>query len=184
MPTLRLFSRSSRGFLARTRIESRHIQLMARALSVFLACALLGCHGDRRESFYPALADAKRDGAIDRGWIPDFLPESSRGIHELHDISPSTTWCAFQFIPSDSSVLRKSLQVDAGALSLVRRVPDPGRSWWPTALTGDIDAARIHSAGFELYALVEPETTSTKQALLFAIDWAKGRGFFYRTPVS
>jgi hypothetical protein len=145
---------------------------------------MLGCHGDRRESFYQSLVDAKKDGAIDRGWIPDFLPESSRNIHELHDISPSTTWCAFEFLPTDPAALRKSLKADAGSLSLVRRVPSPGKSWWPPVITGDLNATRIHEAGFELYALVEPETASTKEVLLFAIDWSTGRGFFYRTPVT
>lgn len=184
MPVLHLCSRESRGSLALPRIEPRCVQLMAVALSVFLACVLLGCHGDRRESFYSSLADAKRDGALDRGWIPDFLPDSSRSIHELHDISPSTTWCAFEFLPTDSAVLRKNLKADAGSLSLVRRVAEPGKSWWPSVLAGDLDPGKIHRAGFELYAIVEPETASTKEVLLFAIDWASGRGFFYRTPVS
>jgi hypothetical protein len=45
---------------------------------------------DRYEAFYPSLADARKDGAIIRGWIPDeFLPRSSRSIHEVHDLSPS-----------------------------------------------------------------------------------------------
>jgi hypothetical protein len=152
------------------------------ALCVFLAYVLLGCHDDRRESFYPSLGDAKRDGAIDRGWLPDFLPESSRGIHELHDISPSTTWCAFEFLPMDSPALRKVLTGAGGSAPSVRRVPDPGKSWWPAVLTGDLDTSKIHGAGFELYVLVQPETASTKAVLLFAIDWAKGRGFFYRAP--
>jgi hypothetical protein len=167
-----------------TRSGQRQVQLMAFALWVSLGCAMVGCHGDRRESFYPSLVDAKKDGAIDRGWIPDFLPESSRSIHELHDISPSTTWCAFEFVPTDSATLGKSLKAGTGALSLVRRVPDPGKSWWPAVLGNNLDAAKIHEAGFELYALVEPETASTKEVLLFAIDWTKGRGFFYRTPIS
>jgi hypothetical protein len=177
-------SGSSRGLIALTRTRLRQAQLMALALLVSLACAMLACRGDRRESFYPSLADAKKDGAIARGWIPDFLPGSSRSIHELHEISPSTAWCAFEFLPTDSSALKKKLNADGGSLSSVRRVPDPGKSWWPSVLTGDLDAARIHGDGFELYVLVEPETASTRQALLFAIDWAKGRGFFYRTPVS
>ena len=177
-------SGSSREPIALTRSRLRQVQLMAFALWVSLACAMLACHGDRRESFYPSFADAKKDGAIDRGWIPDFLPGSSRSIRELHEISPSMAWCSFEFLPTDSSALRKKLNADGGYLSSVRRVPDPGKSWWPSVLAGDIDAARIHGAGFELYVLVEPETASTKQALLFAIDWAKGRGFFYRTPVS
>src|SRR5947208_4532122 len=44
---------------------------------------------DRYESFYPSLAEADKDGAITRGWIPDdLLPSSSRAMHEVHDLSP------------------------------------------------------------------------------------------------
>src|SRR5437660_3802335 len=44
---------------------------------------------DRYESFYPSLAEADKDGAITRGWIPDdLLPSSSRAIHEVHDLWP------------------------------------------------------------------------------------------------
>jgi hypothetical protein len=43
-----------------------------------------GC-GDRHESFYPSLAYAIDAGEIDRGWIPNFLPESSRAIHIIYD---------------------------------------------------------------------------------------------------
>jgi len=151
-------------------------------LGVGLTCFLFACHNDRRESFYASLADAKKDGAIDRGWIPDFLPESSHSIHEVHDISPSTTWCAFDFLPSDSEGLRKSLKNLDGLARTVRRVPSPGEAWWPDVLQGKLDVTKIHNAGFELYEVTTPETSVTTETLLFSIDWTKGLGFFYRTP--
>lgn len=145
------------------------------------ALALIACHGDRRESTYSSFADAKKDGAIDRGWIPDFLPETSRSIHELHDMSPSTTWCAFEFLPTDSRALRKNLKNVDMSSSSVGHIPDPHKRWWPAALEGVLDIEKIRNAGLELYIMVLPETPSTNEVLIFAIDWAKGRGFFYRT---
>jgi len=156
---------------------------MRLSLLLVVVCSgfLVGCHSDRRESFYPSLSDAKKDGALDRGWIPDFLPDSSHAIHEVHDNSPSTTWCAFEFLPTDSQGLRKSLKsVDSLAPS-VRTVPNPGQSWWPDVLRGNLDVGRIHRAGFELYVVTAPETSVTTEVLLFSIDWTKGHGFFYRT---
>lgn len=150
-------------------------------LCIGLVCCLVACHSDRRESFYPSLADAKKAGAIDRGWIPDFLPESSRGIHEVHDLSPSTTWCAFEFLPSDSQELRKNLKGVDAHLPTVRRVPSPGKTWWPAVLEGNVDVEKIHKAGFEIYIVTAPETSVTTEILLFSIDWTKGQGFFYRT---
>ncbi len=155
--------------------------LLVTVLCVGLACVLVACHSDRRESSYTSLADAKKDGAIDRGWIPDFLPESSRAIHEVHDMSPSTTWCAFEFLPSDSQGLRKSLKSVGELAPSVRHVPNPGESWWPAMLDGNLDVGKIQKAGFELYMIEAPETPSSTEVLLFAIDWAKGHGFFYRT---
>jgi hypothetical protein len=151
-------------------------------LCVDLAFVLLACGGDRRESFYPSLADADKAEAITHGWIPDdLLPGSSRAIHEVHEISPSTEWCGFEFLPTDSQRLRKNLKsVDALPPS-VRHIPSPDVSWWPAVLKGNLDVEKIHKAGFELYVVERPATSVTTDVLLFAIDGAKGRGFFYRT---
>jgi hypothetical protein len=140
---------------------------------------------DRYESFYPSLAEADKDGAITRGWIPDdLLPSSSRAIHELHDLSPSREWCAFEFATDDSQGLRKNLKsIDVLPLS-VRRVRNPDVSWWPSALKGNLDIARIRSDGFDLYEVERPANSVMTDVLLFAVDWSKGRGFFYRTSKS
>jgi hypothetical protein len=137
---------------------------------------------DRYESFYPSLADAEKDGAITRGWIPDdLLPSSSHAIHEVHDLSPSTQWCAFEFDPADSQRLRKNLKSVDLIPAPVRRLPNPQVSWWPRVLKGKLDMEAIHKEKFELYAVERPETSVTTEILLFAIDWPKGRGYFYST---
>ena len=132
------------------------------------------------ESFYPSIAEAAKDGAITRGWIPDdLLPGSSRAIHEAHDLSPSTEWCAFDFAPADAQNLRKNLKnVDVLPPS-IRRVPNPHMSWWPSMLKGNLDRERIHREGFDLYLVERPANSVMTEVLLFAIDWSKGRGFFY-----
>jgi len=48
----------------------------------------------------------------------------------------------------------------------------------------DFDAKKIHESGLVLCLIVEPETASTNEVMLVAIDWVKGRGFFSRTPLS
>jgi hypothetical protein len=151
-------------------------------LSGGLICQLIACHSDRRESFYPTLADAQKDEATTRGWIPDLLPGSSRSIHEIHDISPSTEWCAFEFVPADSQRLRNTLKRVTAPPQPVRRVPNPGVLWWPAALNGNLDVEKIHKEGFELYIVETPDTSVSTNISLFAIDWSKGHGFFYSTP--
>jgi hypothetical protein len=159
----------------------RKAPLLMALFCVGLACGLVACRSDRRESFYPAFADADKDGAITRGWVPYFLPRSSRTIHELHRNSSPTEWCTFEFLPNDSQGLRKTLKsVDALPPS-VSHLPSPGVPWWPNVLEGNLDGGKIHSEGFDLYVVVTPETSVTNAVSLFAIDWARGRGFFYGT---
>jgi hypothetical protein len=61
----------------------------------------------------------------------------------------------------------------------IERVPNPGVSWWPSILVGNLDAGKIHKAGFDLFMLERPATSVTTAVWLFAIDWSNGRGFFY-----
>ena len=153
-------------------------------LCVGLASILVAGCGDRSESFYSSLADADKAGAITHGWIPDdLLPASSRAIHEVHEVSPSTEWCAFEFLFTDSQGLRKNLKTVDALPPSVRHVPSPGVSWWPAVLKGNLDVEKIRREGFDLYVLERRETSLTTEILLFAIDWAKGRGFFYSTRV-
>lgn len=135
-----------------------------------------------QESFYSTFSDADKAGAITRGWIPDdILPSHSRNIHEIHDTSRSTEWCDFEFPPAGSEILRRHLKSLDVLPTSVRFVPTPGVRWWPLLLTGSLEIDKIHKAGFQLYVVEKPETSVTTEILLFAIDWPKGRGFFYRT---
>jgi hypothetical protein len=135
---------------------------------------------DRSESFYPSLAEAAKDGAIARGWIPDeFLPRTSHSIHEVHDLSPSTEWCAFEFDPTDSQNLLTNLKPVGALPQRVEPVPNPYVSWWPSVLLGNLDVQNVHRAGFDLYFVERPATSISSVVWLFAIDWSHGRGFFY-----
>jgi len=140
-----------------------------------------GCGHDRKESLYPSLADADKYGAITRGWIPDFLPTSSRAIHEVHYSSPSKEWCSFEFGPYDSKRLREALKSVDVLPPSVKRVPSPGASWWPVMFEGDLDLEKIRGAGLDVYMIERPETSVTTEIFIVVIDWMKGRGFFYST---
>ena len=169
-----------RGTILRNRPICPKAILLA-VLCVGFACSLAACRGDHRESVYASLSDADKDGAINRGWIPEFLPSSSRAIHEVHGVSQPTEWCTFEFLASDSQGLRQNFKsVEVLPLS-VRRVPSPGVSWWPTVLEGTLDTEKIRQTGFDLYVVEKPETSVTKSILLFAVDWHKGRALFYGT---
>ena len=167
-----------RSFSSRRRAKNS----LLLALVTFLVLPLSGCN-DREESFYPRLADAGKDGAIDRGWVPDdLLPGSVRNINEVHELSPSREWCASEFDPQDSQKLRSVLKNANSLPPAVKRIPRPGVKWWPTVLTGKLNLQGIHKAGLELSVIERPETSVTSEVFLFAISWPEGRGFLYSTP--
>ena len=148
-------------------------------LVVLLTYVLTTCHDTRSEWFYPSLADAEKDGAIDRHWLPDFLPGSSHTIRVVGDLSPARTWCAFEFQPSDTDrLLKNAKKVDVLDPS-VSSVPDPDEKWWPAILKGNLDVGKIQKAGFRLYTVETPETSVTTTIWLLAIDVSNGRGFFF-----
>ena len=165
---------------ANNRFRSRVVLLgMCIAASVLLP----GC-GDGKEYSYATLADAAKAGEISRGWIPDYVPTSSHAIHIVYDPSSPRTWCAFEFSPADSQSLKKNLTSADALPQRLKRVDSPGASWWPDFLKGDLDVARFHGNGFDAYVAEEPDVRSSTDLVLFAIDSAKGRAFFYRTAGS
>ena len=167
--------------ILRNMVASKAFLLLATLCLGLPSIFVAGC-GDHQESFYPSLANADKAGAISHGWIPDdLLPASARAIHSVVEVSPSREWCSFEFLPTDSQNLRKNLKPVGELPASVKRIPSPGVSWWPGVLKGKLEPEKIHRAGFELYVVERPATSVSRDAFLFAIDWAKGRGFFYLT---
>ena len=161
-------------------ISSKALLLLPVLCVGLTSILVVGC-GDRRDSFYSSLADADKAGEITRGWIPDYLPGSSRAIHIIYAPESPRTWCAFEFSPGDSQRLRENLKSVGALPPPVKRVASPGVSWWPAVLKGNLDVEKIHRAGFELYMVEEPAPPANTDILLFAIDWTNGRGLFHRT---
>lgn len=146
-------------------------------VALFCAAAIfLGC-GHDHNSFYPTLADADNDGETTHGWIPDFLPKTSRNIHEAHDLSPEDEWCAFEFDPADSATLRQALK-PLGDLH-DREIPNPRVSWWPRLLTGNVSVDKIQPSGLQLYLFTRQADAVQTAAYTFVIDWNKAQGYFF-----
>jgi hypothetical protein len=140
------------------------------------------------ESFYPSFSDAKKDGAVDRGWIPAYLPSTSRNIYETHRIDDPRVWCAFEFSAADSASLQNKLKEFSAGLSAIPEIPNPSVSWWPDYLVGHIDPNKVRANKFQLYLVAEasniPAFPQRRYFYLFAIDWAAGRAFFFESSTS
>jgi len=156
--------------------------LFAAVLFSGLVSVLVACHSDRPEWFYASLADVRKAEANVQSWIPDdLLPASSRNIHVVGELSPSKEWCAFEFLPTDSQNLLKNLESLDALPPTVKYLRSPRVSWWPSVLEGNLDATKIHHAGFQLFVVERPANSVAMGIYLFALDLSKGRGFFYWT---
>ena len=58
--------------------------------------------GETPESSYDDMADARKKGGIDRGWIPEWLPASTYAIREVHSIDSNLQLLAFRMAPAQA----------------------------------------------------------------------------------
>jgi hypothetical protein len=73
---------------------------MRNVTSASLLLLLAGCSEQIVET-YSTYADAQRAGAIERGWVPDFVPASARHIVDSHDLDTNRQTLQFAVPPSD-----------------------------------------------------------------------------------
>lgn len=54
---------------------------------------------DTYDTTYATYAEAQRDGAIVRGWIPDFVPHNARNIRDVHNLDTNEQTLIFYIEP-------------------------------------------------------------------------------------
>ena len=138
---------------------------------VAASSALVGCSGLAVETgVYETLDEARRAGAIDRGWVPQGLPSSATDLREGH-LDDGRRWGVFTFDASQSDALKALLGAEITASV---ECDAPGRlEWWPRVLRSPIDLQRVASTGLRLYQ-------SRDGRLSYAINWAQGRAYYWR----
>ena len=83
---------------------------MTKFVTVGLLLSLMACSDDMRES-YASLADAKRAGAIERGWVPAFVPPSAHRITDVHDLDTNAQTLEFTVNSSDVQTMLAGLRL-------------------------------------------------------------------------
>ena len=121
---------------------------------------------------YATLEEARKSGAIDRGWVPDGLPPGTTDLREAHDLDSNRQWGLFMFPQSEGDTLRQLLHPEE--LSLTGQTVDiPGRvEWWPVLLRGSLDDEKIKSTGLRAYPSVRGDR-------LFLVNWQQGRAYYW-----
>ena len=120
---------------------------------------------------YPSLAEARAAGAIDRGWIPDFLPPNATHLREVHRIDSNERWLAFTAPLPELRAMASQL----APLSYESARRTANRSWvvggdWPPELSKrfwhtprSTSLLSYHISKAERYCV--------------AIEWRTGRGW-------
>lgn len=83
---------------------------------------------------YEAMVD---DGALERGWVPDFVPESSTDFEESHNLDTNRSWMRFSAPTAELDAMLAGLEPISGEkVTFPRRPPGFFVTWWPADLTG------------------------------------------------
>ena len=143
--------------------------------ALFFVCSLLlalvQC-SDRKETEYPTTADAIRDRAFDRGWLPRIIPRNATDIREIHNVDTNQGNGRFSFagVPrGDLLALDSSCRI----LTHTVEVRSFRVKWWPRALSGQLDPQQFSTQGFEAYEC-GPSTR-----FYVALKWSSSVGYFW-----
>lgn len=107
---------------------------MSRSRILFVALLLCGCTDDVLDASYADVGEVEADGAIERGWIPGWIPRAAFNIHEVHDIDTSESALVFE-LPRGSTWEPPTPQCEVSANA-------PGyetkfdRAWLPESIDG------------------------------------------------
>lgn len=121
---------------------------------------------------YRTLADARAAGAIERGWVPDGLPEGTYELREAHDLDSNRRWGLFNFPPGEADALRDLLEHSETSLEGLRCDIPSRIEWWPVLLRGRLDPERIRTTGLRAYR-------ARRGDLLFVVQWEQGRAYYW-----
>ena len=115
---------------------------------VLVVVLVVGCY-EKERAEYATYAEAERQGAVRRGWIPAYVPRSATDIAEAHDLDANTQRLRFRLPPSDLPALLAQLEPLPPGAPLPRALSAPALGGdWPLALTGH---ARTRDAGISVY---------------------------------
>ena len=96
-------------------LRSRSISPMRWLVSILCLITFVGC-SDVVTTRFSNLADAKSQGAFERGWLPPLLPDSAKAIVERNDLDLNTGTGSFKYDLRERTAYIKRL-TEAGALS-------------------------------------------------------------------
>jgi hypothetical protein len=102
---------------------------MRLAFTTVLVLLLCSCLSDTLDASYDTMADAVSAQAVDKGWIPDWLPSSATNLREVHNLDTNTSALTFD-IPAGEVW---KLPIDCKPIAFSDTKPPVfDRSWLPS----------------------------------------------------
>jgi hypothetical protein len=104
---------------------------MIRTAGISVAFAVSACNEDQHAR-YATYADAVHDGAVERGWIPDYVPRGATEIAEVHNLDTNAQLLRFQASPEAlATMVARLVPAPSGTAPAPPRYlsPPPGRLW-------------------------------------------------------
>jgi hypothetical protein len=66
--------------------------------AIVVLALLAGCEKqEQTTNVYPDRAAADAAGAIERGWIPEWIPNTAKELREIHDIDTNRSMLALRY---------------------------------------------------------------------------------------
>jgi hypothetical protein len=138
--------------------------------------------GEIKENYYMNMDAVRKSGAIDAGWIPAVIPDSSKEIYERHDLDTNAVWLKFAFDKRDVDAMLaeieelKASEIDTVAFS------KPNIKWWPKDLGKD--SIRKGEPGLKIYKynriLQYADNRQKTVPAFFIIDWNSNIAYYWQ----
>lgn len=145
-------------------------RLALAAVGLALAAACAGINA--QTNAFATLDEARQSGAVERGWVPAWLPAGSHDIREAHVPNTTALWGIVNFPQEQAEALRAALvpgelPLDGLQVDMPRRI-----EWWPQELRGALNGERLSVVGIQAYR-------SRRDDLVVAVNWKQGRAYYW-----
>ncbi len=81
-------------------------------LTLLMLIVIFMSRSEIKNTLYANYEEAKKAGAFERGWLPEYLPKSAKNIHEAHNLDTNQGWGEFEFDVREISSMKSHCQLN------------------------------------------------------------------------
>jgi hypothetical protein len=137
-----------------------------KTFAVFVTTLVLSACGEYAEISYSDLNAADADGAIERGWIPEWVPSTSVHLQEAHDLDTNQSALSLQFSEKEQWTVPPSCKP-------IARDEVPGPPFRPGRWPSDVPASSMATHRHVYFSCEESKA-------FMALSTTQGELFYWR----